>query len=84
MKKNLADLLADPRKQVLLVSFTLFFNLLIAFVLVISPVTSIKGAEPNVIYTIQMTMLNKQWMYQDPESIPFCSDAIHTTLLHDL
>ncbi len=71
MKKNLIDLLEDPAKQVLLFTLILFSNIVIAFALVMSPVTSIRGAEPNVIYTIQMTMLDKHWMYQDPESIPF-------------
>jgi hypothetical protein len=71
MEKNLIDLLEDPGKQKILFYSILLFNLIVAVILVISPVTSIKGAEPNVIYTIQMTMLNKTWMYQDPESIPF-------------
>ena len=71
MEKNLTDLLEDPKRQNILFYLILLFNLIVAFILIISPVTSIKGAEPNVIYTIQMTMLNKTWMYQDPESIPF-------------
>jgi hypothetical protein len=71
MKKNLADLLEDSKAQVFLFHAILIANLVIALPLVLSPVTSIKGAEPNVIYTIQMTMLNNHWMYQDPESLPF-------------
>jgi hypothetical protein len=71
MDKNLVRLLGDQKKQNFWFSLLVAFNLILAFILIISPVTSIKGAEPNVIYTIQRTMLNTEWMYQDPESIPF-------------
>lgn len=71
MERNLTDLFVDQKKQKLIFYLFLIFNLALAFILMVSPVTSIKGAEPNVIYTIQMTMLNNSWMYQDPETIPF-------------
>jgi hypothetical protein len=72
--KNIGtEMLGEPQMQRRLFSIVILFNIIFAAILISSPVTSIKGSEANVIYTIQATMLNKNAMYSDPETFPFCA-----------
>src|SRR5580765_4773922 len=71
MKKGWLVFFDRPKSQAILLSVIILFNVALAFVLILSPVTSIKGGEPSVVYTIQSTMLNKTMMYSDPEVVPF-------------
>ena len=70
-REDWSKIFSDPKYQRSLFFIVVVFNLLLAGVLIWSPVTSIKGGEASVMYTVQATMLNKASMYTDPEVIPF-------------